>query len=540
VGAVEELFVTESERRWRVSERVKAATDVNIPRLKYWNYDPCKHHDVPQADCAYRACGGDLFKHQRVGVSWLYTVGRGILADQTGLGKTNEIIALCCLMKERGELTERAVVVSQTTAVEQWHREFRRFAPRLNVITATGDRRTRIERYTGGWDVLVIGYHMFLRDVDMLMQLEPCLLVADDVDPLRSSRNATAVAYNRLARQTERVININATPLQTKLQDLYSVSISVGGDTVFGTLRAFERRYVRTEEVSVYTRTGRRVKKQQILGYKNMHEFRDKITPLYLRRTYDDVDDVAIPSVAPHEEVWLDLTKRQREAYKDLQKGVINIINTEGQRVSWAASEAKFLRGQQICAGMFNLDEADGPDASVKLDWFMDKITGDWADEKVVMFSQFKGTIKALHARLQEQGIGMAVVWGDTKGGSAKKAAIRAAEQKRFWDDPNCRVCVGTSAIERSLNLQAARIVVNFDTLLNPSRMTQILGRVRRVGSHHDRVYPFTLLTRNTQEERYMAVLEQRQAMSDFVFDEESPLYEKLTGLELLNLIGRV
>ena len=44
-------------------------------------------------------------------------------------------------------------------------RDFRRFAPRLVVEPATGGRYQRIERYAGGWDVLLIGYQMMVRDL---------------------------------------------------------------------------------------------------------------------------------------------------------------------------------------------------------------------------------------------------------------------------------------------------------------------------------------------------------------------------------------
>ena len=85
--------------------------------------------------------------------------------------------------------------------------------------------------------------------------------------------------------------------------------------------------------------------------------------------------------------------------------------------------------------------------------------------------------------RFDRHGIGMAIVWGDTPGDSKRKAAIRKEQEDRFWTDPKCRVAVGTSAIERSLNFQVARIVVDVDHSMNPQRMIQILGRIRRAGS---------------------------------------------------------
>ena len=39
------------------AEMVRVAEDITLPHLEYWNYQPCRHHDEPKADCEFRACG---------------------------------------------------------------------------------------------------------------------------------------------------------------------------------------------------------------------------------------------------------------------------------------------------------------------------------------------------------------------------------------------------------------------------------------------------------------------------------------------------
>ena len=74
--------------------------------------------------------------------------------------------------------------------------------------------------------------------------------------------------------------------------------------------------------------------------------------------------------------------------------------------------------------------------------------------------------------------------------------------------------------------------------ILNPARMTQLAGRISRDGSHHKTVYVHNLLTRDTQEENYLAVLEREQALLDSVWGTTNELFRQLSGLELLNLIA--
>jgi len=530
---VTDSLIDAQSRRVAAADRVKRASDINLPRFSTWHYGPCPRHETPDMLCAWKACGGDLLNHQRLGVAWLYALKKGILADKTGLGKTLISLGLVALVKDREGLEGRALIVCQASAVLQWVAEFQRFAPGIRVEAAVGDRRQRRQRYASSWEVMVMSSNMLIRDIDMLARVRPQMVFVDDVDAIRHLDTATAQAVDRLTSAADRVTIINATPLQTRLQDLYAHTVYIGGREIFGSETAFETRYVRQEPVEIYnTRTGRKTTKVQTVGYRHMQEFKTRISPLILRRSYDDVPDTDIPSVAPPQNVWLDLHRSQREKYTELQRGVLRIIKEEGDEVRSATAGARFMYGGQICAGLPALGEVDGPGASVKLDWIMDRLLGDWQDEKVVVFSRFKGTVSALETRCRRHDIGLAKVWGE------QSAQEKKGQQDRFWQDPRCRVLVGTSSIERSLNLQNANLLVNVDLLLNPARMLQVLGRIRRVGSRHRRVHVFNLLARDTQEERYLSVLEQRQAVADHVLDDENGLFAALSPLALLQLIG--
>jgi SNF2 family DNA or RNA helicase len=509
-------------------------TDVKLPELKYWNEEPCADHNEPTRGCHH--CGGSLRRHQRGGVTWLYMNGRGLVADPVGLGKTNHIIGLLCLMKDRGELTNRALIVVRPPALMQWRDELNRFAPRLSVEIATGTRQKRIRSYTSNADVILIGFQMMLRDQDILTQLGFELVVADDVDPIRNLQNQTAQAFKRLSRLSNRAVVMSGTPIQTRLHEMYAILSAVDQDAVlkaFGTERQFRMRYVREQKVTLFDKnSGKKRQITQVTGYKNMDEFKRLAAPFFIRRKRSDVDDAQIPELVT-EDLWFDLYARQKEKYTELQAGVLRIMTEEGEKVKQATAISKLLYGAQICGGLASIGEEDGPEASVKLDWLEDQLAGgDLSEDKVVVFMQFKATIRAFQARMRNRGVGFATIWGDEP-----DPLHRRAEQERFWNDPTCRVMVGTSAMEQSLNLQVARVLVNVDTLLNPRRMEQLSGRIQRDGSAHENVYIFNLLTRDTQEERYLPILEARQALGDFVFGETSELYNQLSPLQLLHLI---
>lgn len=528
-----------TEKRHAAADVIRSAKDFALPDLEYFNSAPCDRHttldegmnQVPPC----RRCGIRFRKHQRVGVAWLFMRGKGLIADQVGTGKTAQAAGLMALMKQVGELDRaRALVVVRPSVIDQWVAELERFLPKLITVSATGTRKQRIDKYLAPWDILVCGFQMFVNDLDMMNNFEIAALVVDDVDALRNRNSQTAYAIKRMARRSERVVVLTGTPLQKRLHEMHSVLEPVGGIEVFGSQSRFCQQYVQEELVRVYNpRIGRMVKTKKVVGYKNLDEFIRLASPFVLRRTPEHIDDVDLPVISPHN-VYLDLHPEQKKRYAELKKGALLLIKSEGDGVNRTKAVAQFLHGAQICAGLATLGEPDGPGTSVKLDWIENVLDGDLAGEKVVIFCQFTNTVAALSTRLERNGIGHAVIWGREQDRQTRNQA-----KQRFWDDPNCRVLVGTSTIEQGLNLQVSRHLINVDQLMNPARMTQLAGRIRRDGSAYRTVYVHNLLARATQEEGYMDVLRREQALADHVWGESSQLYEALNPLDMLMLIGK-
>jgi len=452
------------------------------------------------------------------------------------------LLFLLCLMHSRKELTDRAVLIVQTPSTMQYAREAARWAPGLRTLYVTGDMTPseRATLYAENWDVLIIGYHVALRDQKMLEAMGPfSIVISDDVDPLINHDTATHKMIVRLSALADRAITTNATALQMHLAQLHAATYPAGGAEVFGELSEFKERYYRYEPVLVTVGRERRVVNKHV-GYKNMDELREKLRPIYLRRRYTEFTDARMPMLAPPSTVWLEMSPQQRARYEELQRGVVRLLTESGgEKIKHVSAMTAFGYGQRICAGLPALKEPDGPGASPKLDWLMEKLTTSWEDRKVIAFVKNTGMVSAAIARCARLGIGVAQVRGaDPETGYRQTAAQRDVEVQRFRRDPDCRLMVGTSAIERSLNLQVANTMVNVDIPLNPARVQQILGRMRRAGSAFEHVFLWHLFMIGTQEEDYLDVLRQRQGLIDYVNNEDAELFEALTAEQLLHMIG--
>ena len=546
----------DDQTREEMAARLRVSTDFQLPQLNVWNYSPCRKHvlgwvekywdqerqeerhrtiyDRPMPGC--RHCGVLFRQHQRVGIMWMYLKKRGLLADMMGTGKTVHAAGLLAMLHQTGEIESvgRSIIIPRAAALGQWSDELQRMIPGLNLITASGlTPDERIDLYSQDWSTLLISPQTFNNDYEIFLQhFDLSLLLTDDIDALRNRDTDTAKNIKAVARQADRFFVMTGTPLQKKLKELWSTLEEVGGLQAFGTQEQFEARHVTTTYIREFDdRTGMQIKATKVPAYRNMDEVKAKMEPMVLRRKVEDLADVNLPEVNVNN-VFLDLYPAQRNKYDELRRGFLAILKEQGTEIKYLTALSSINYGAQICGGLATLGESDGPNTSVKMDWILEALQGDLEGEKVVLFANYKNSVRALQERLKRVGIGFETIWGEQN-----NKALRKRSQDRFWDDPNCRVLIGTQAIEQSLNLQVARHLINMDMILNPKRMEQLAGRVRRDGSGHSHIFVHNLLAANTQEQRYLALLERESALSDFVWDENNALFEQLPLMTLAQLI---
>jgi SNF2-related domain/HNH endonuclease len=103
---------------------------------------------VPQKYITEKPKGitADLYPYQMKGWQWLRFLSDekigGILADEMGLGKTLQVIALIGSMPHKRD--SPSLIISPTTLLENWRREFGKFAPEITTHVHQG-RKIPIE-----------------------------------------------------------------------------------------------------------------------------------------------------------------------------------------------------------------------------------------------------------------------------------------------------------------------------------------------------------------------------------------------------------
>ena len=114
--------------------------------------------------------------------------------------------------------------------------------------------------------------------------------------------------------------------------------------------------------------------------------------------------------------------------------------------------------------------------------------------EKVIVFSYFRSTLHYLHDRLEDDGIPSIVLHGGT--------ADKDGTLLEFRESPRNRVLLSSEIGSEGIDLQFARIVINYDLPWNPMRVEQRIGRIDRLGQQAEKIHVVNLFYADTIDAR--------------------------------------
>lgn len=128
-------------------------------------------------------------------------------------------------------------------------------------------------------------------------------------------------------------------------------------------------------------------------------------------------------------------------------------------------------------------------------------LAGELRGKRVIVFTEYRDTALDLLRRLRISHRVIAVAGADAWAGSgvverdeALDAFAPAARGSRCHPLMEADILVATDVAGAGLNLQDAQAVVNYDLPWNPVRIMQRVGRIDRLGSHHQEIHVAHLL----------------------------------------------
>uniref|UniRef100_UPI0037E70BDD E1A-binding protein p400 n=1 Tax=Semicossyphus pulcher TaxID=241346 RepID=UPI0037E70BDD len=173
---------------------------------------------------------GSLREYQQIGVDWLVNLHKkhlnGILADETGLGKTVQTVAYMAHLAGQEGIWGPHLIVVRTCKLLNWEVEFKRWCPGLKILLYLGNRRERRSKRmwwgeANSFHVCVTSYKLLMKDQSHFLRRRWRHLVLDEVQLIK---NMTEKHWETVfaLRSEQRILLIN-TPLQNTLKELWTM-----------------------------------------------------------------------------------------------------------------------------------------------------------------------------------------------------------------------------------------------------------------------------------------------------------------------------
>ena len=436
-------------------------------------------------------------------------LGRALLADEVGLGKTIEAGLVLSEYLLRGHVS-RALILAPPTLVGQWREEL---ATKFGIEARTSEDaafRADPDRFWSDAGIVIasLATARSPRQRERVTARPWDLAIVDEAHVLK---NATTASHALVSRITSRfLLLLTATPVENRLEELYNlVSLirpgHLGGRATF--LKRFADTKVRSSDA---VRAQVRALLAEVMVRNTRALSGVQLPPRFARTVliqpeageaelYEHLVR-ALRSIGPGGKTRLLLSVLLREAGSSPFAVRGTLEKTRDQPDLPAAAAAALAPAIRF---------VEQPVATGKGRALLEILDG--AREPAVVFTHYRATLAFLDELLGRAGIARERIDSNVPAPLRHEAIDRLRARGG--------VLLSTEVGAEGLNLQFCRRIVNFDLPWNPMRIEQRIGRVHRIGQDHP-VEVVNLCLAGSIEERILSILDERINLFELVVGE--------------------
>lgn len=455
---------------------------------------------------------GELRPYQAKGVGWLSfleTWGLGAcLADDMGLGKTVQLIGFLLNLKQQKLLTKPTLLVCPTSVINNWEREVKKFAPKLNTLIHHGDKREQgktFSKQVKDQQLVITSYSLVHRDAKTLSQVDWQGVVLDEAQNIKNSTAKQSQAVREISAGFR--IALTGTPVENKLTELWSI-LDFLNPGFLGNRNFFQKRFA--------------VPIEKYGDRESLSILRSLTQPFILRRLKTDKNIIQDLPEKQEMNVYCGLSAEQAELYQQLvDNSLAEIEDSEGIKRRGLILTL-LLRLKQLCnhpeligdtkANKVDIGGEDFDDRSgklLRLEAMLEEIVDE--GDRALIFTQFSEWGKILKSYLEVKLKGEVLfLYGATP---------RLARQEmvdRFQNEPNGPklFILSLKAGGTGLNLTRANHVFHVDRWWNPAVENQATDRAFRIGQKRN-VQVHKFVCTGTLEERISDIIESKKELAE-------------------------
>jgi SNF2 family DNA or RNA helicase len=425
-----------------------------------------------------------IMAHQVEAIDFLLQKKCGLVALEQGLGKSMVAIKAFASVRREGR-AEALLIVCPNSLKRNWVAELERFEPGLTVQIVEGSARARRKALaTISKNVTVMSYETARTEITGVLAMlsrKQTVLVLDESHAVKNRFSLTSTAVRHFAFNCQYRWLLSGTPVTNTAADLYAQIGIIAGGRPLGSFHSFLATYGSNEGAAM---------------------LKAKIAPFVLRRTKKDCLDLPDKLFV---DIKVELPAWQRKLYTDMRDDLVcqtEKMTGEEFRAYASTALAKLLRLSQI---LILPTEPHVPVKFVEIDNLVDEIIRSGTD-KVIIWSHYVGTIRALVGRYQS--VGCVALYGEVP------AAERQGIAKQFQEDSRVRVLVGNpAAAGTGFTLTAAKYAIYETLSWRYDFYAQSQDRIHRIGQEQPVTY-VRLIATDTIEEVICEALERKAALA--------------------------
>lgn len=514
------------------------------------NIDANPATDIPKIDISklhlYVQEGKYIFDHQKDFMR--YAIDRQqrglysgfILADQQGLGKTIQAMNLALYNKKYNKLKHCLIVACVNSAKYNWIDDIKKhtngeYVPYLlgSRLKRDGTVRTDASSLEKLEDLkcghmygkkecpplpffLVTNIESFHYRKDRHYPIRERLttllnngyigmIVLDEIHRNASPSSRSGKQLLKLKKDCTKKVEwlpMTGTPIINKPTDVFIPLKLVDGHT-FKDYRSW------CQAFCVYGGFGG----YDIIGYKNIPQLKQMLQANMLRRLKKDVLDLP-PKL--HTIEYVENTEYQDKLYKQV---VADTIAHREEILGAVNPMVKLLKLRQVNGSPELVDSNLVVDKSYlsknsKMARLVDLVNNIIENgEKVVIFSNWVESLRTIYKFLSKNNTKICCYTG------TMKQEDREADKKRFIEDPESKIMIGTiGALGVSHTLTVANNVIFYDLPWNPGTMEQAEDRCHRTGTTST-VNVYSIITKDTVDEKVYKLIQDKDGIAKYIVD---------------------
>ena len=449
------------------------------------------------ADVEVQNLSGTLMPYQKAGVSYASSVGRCLIADQMGLGKTVEAIATL-------ELRDAfpAVIVCPASLKENWRREINKWLPHRVVNIVSG--KTDIVNA----DVNIINYDILYKFVEAIQHLNITGLVLDESHYVKNGSSKRTKAAKDIASKVPksgRVLLLSGTPVTNRPSELVSQLEIMGMLSRFGGKWAFLKRYTAAHHNGFGWDTN---------GASNLMELNTKLRQnCYIRRTKDEVLK-ELPEKSRNI-IHLEPSGKGEKEYLSAENDLVLFLRENGYK---SKDSSEHMARTQVLKRLAAWAKMDAVEEWI--DSFLES-----CDRKLVVFAHNVDVVDHLASK-----------YGGLRVSGRDSLEERQHAVDSFQNNPKSRVIVlNLQAGGVGITLTAGSDVVFVQMGWTPGEHDQAEDRCHRIGQKNN-VQAWYLLGSGTIDEDIYYLVDSKRSVVDAVTEGDEVEQQSLVK-DLMNRI---